>query len=487
MSALSEYLSELVESRNINLNQLSKMTGISRATLHHYVHGKRQILKRQHLDIIIDALQISPNQKEKLDEAYQIECIGEHLFYQRKHVKEFFSSLENIRGAGPDKKKIEADISIEDNPCQFSRTILTKEELINTAFQILLRAYITGQDIWIYMDPRSEILQETLLSPVFSGYSSSVIHVFRLFSGSSSKREESLNNFSIIDRLFKYSTQITNYIPLYFYETNQDAETMYPLTEFIVTDDCVLQLATGGDFAILLTEKDARSLYKKIFERMSDRSRRFGGKFTEIFEIVHSYEKAFSDSERMGENPIYTFSGDICINEFWTPDTVKQYVKMNTPEEKELMKEIIDYSRNYKKIIGKGRHVSILVKQYLEAFIRTGVLNRLPGEYMADAFSVEDRKNIVNQMVRRLREDDNSYVLVDRKEFPIRHGWEGFAQKDMVALQNTNEEGSYFFPVYERSFSYAIYDFLESLSGEKGSLKGEDAVKLITEWKNAYL
>ena len=74
-------------------------------------------------DAIIDSLQISPNQKEKVDEAYKIECIGEHLFYQRKHVREFFSSLENIRGAGMDKKQIEADISIGDNPSQFSRTI----------------------------------------------------------------------------------------------------------------------------------------------------------------------------------------------------------------------------------------------------------------------------------------------------------------------------------------------------------------------------
>ena len=56
MSVLSELLEELLETKSININQLSKMSGISRATLHHYVPGRRPVQKQEHIDAIASAL-----------------------------------------------------------------------------------------------------------------------------------------------------------------------------------------------------------------------------------------------------------------------------------------------------------------------------------------------------------------------------------------------------------------------------------------------
>ena len=82
MSVFSDLLEEILTEKDIRISQLAKATGISRATLHHYVYGQRPIQKKEHFDAIVGALTLSPGQMESMREAYQIELIGEPLYRQ---------------------------------------------------------------------------------------------------------------------------------------------------------------------------------------------------------------------------------------------------------------------------------------------------------------------------------------------------------------------------------------------------------------------
>ena len=143
MSVFSGLLEEILTEKDIKISQLAKMTGISRATLHHYVHGQRPIQKKEHFDAIANSLTLSPSQMESMREAFQIELIGETLYKQRRQIFQFFRSLGTIQ-----EKSMTDDFHLE-VPTNDGNEVHRSEVTLIAYSQSLREAF--RRQKWIYL------------------------------------------------------------------------------------------------------------------------------------------------------------------------------------------------------------------------------------------------------------------------------------------------------------------------------------------------
>ena len=172
MSVFSELLEEILTEKDIKISQLAKMTGISRATLHHYVHGQRPIQKKEHFDAIANSLTLSPSQMESMREAFQIELIGETLYKQRRQIFQFFRSLGTIQ-----EKSMTDDFHLEvhtndGNEVHRSEVIAERNKVSLAIFNILKAASGCQDAVMLYADPLSPSLMAVMNAPSLSSNAS---------------------------------------------------------------------------------------------------------------------------------------------------------------------------------------------------------------------------------------------------------------------------------------------------------------------------
>ncbi len=100
MSVLSETLTYFVNQRDRNIPELAIRCKIDRATLYQYLKGKRSFRNIAQLERIISELHLTPDERMKVMEAYEIEQIGLLNYNRRRKVKEILRSLLTVDEEG---------------------------------------------------------------------------------------------------------------------------------------------------------------------------------------------------------------------------------------------------------------------------------------------------------------------------------------------------------------------------------------------------
>ena len=190
MSVFSELLEEILTEKDIKISQLAKMTGISRATLHHYVHGQRPIQKKEHFDAT--------------------------LYKQRRQIFQFFRSLGTIQ-----EKSMTDDFHLEvhtndGNEVPRSEVIAERNKVSLAIFNILKAASGCQDAVMLYADPLSPSLMAVMNAPSLSSNASDFSHIFKL-EVATNRRDN--RNIETIEAVMKYATIIQKYRPLYYYES----------------------------------------------------------------------------------------------------------------------------------------------------------------------------------------------------------------------------------------------------------------------------
>ena len=91
MSMFSEKLTQYANLKNVKLYGVAVNCGLDRSTVYKFLRGTRE---PKSLEIVIQlakALQLDPTQTDELLEAYKVTKMGDHNYYRRKKVAEFFN------------------------------------------------------------------------------------------------------------------------------------------------------------------------------------------------------------------------------------------------------------------------------------------------------------------------------------------------------------------------------------------------------------
>ncbi len=93
MSILSERLKYFVEQKGYSIADLAGRSGIERATLYQYLKGSRPLKNHVHLETLMAELQLTPDERQEVLEAYEITQIGQVQYNRRCKVREILNSL----------------------------------------------------------------------------------------------------------------------------------------------------------------------------------------------------------------------------------------------------------------------------------------------------------------------------------------------------------------------------------------------------------
>ena len=103
MSILSECLDYFVKKKEQNIAELAKKCRVDRSTMYQYIRGKRPLQNQELLETILAELRLTPEERSKAMQAFEVTHVGEEKYYRRKKVKELFASLLTLEESGARK------------------------------------------------------------------------------------------------------------------------------------------------------------------------------------------------------------------------------------------------------------------------------------------------------------------------------------------------------------------------------------------------
>jgi transcriptional regulator with XRE-family HTH domain len=100
VSLFGEQLQTFIKSHEINIRSLTQKAGIERTAVHRIMTGER-VPSEEYVSKLLDALPLSPAERQQFEESYHISQIGELKYRQRQQVKELIEAVAHIEnGAG---------------------------------------------------------------------------------------------------------------------------------------------------------------------------------------------------------------------------------------------------------------------------------------------------------------------------------------------------------------------------------------------------
>lgn len=490
MSKLSETLSSLIENKYSQLadrnpkesavGYFSKKCDIDRPTLRKYLNGKRNLVNKKHLNNILDALQLTPQELQEVMQAYEITQIGDTIYNQRQEVRQILSTLSDV----PATLNISKTELTKFHYPNHIHTLDGEFEIKQALFSLIQIAYENDSDLQILLQPEQDVLFSALLSAksIASQASLTIQHIICLENNVTDGRIENLKRMK---KILEFGIICPNYRPLYYY--GSASEHFNPISTFpglVVCNHAVLQLSADEKKAILSTDPELISFFQRHFTQLTTHCNPL---------MVHNYNYLF-DSEWQdhyisnNSQVVYEICSGICSMPFLDRQLLQTYVNPNLPNYQEFVDTYAQYSQVLYEQKRQNHMMLFINPYYMINFIQTGNLYEYP-EYIIDRpLSVPDRIKIIKRILQACKEGWYDIHLVDEKHFPIQSYW-GVSVKQYVGvlLQHVFNNSISVFYFSEIGIVEAFSDYFEALSSASYTTDCENSILQIQAWVNAYL
>lgn len=481
MKKLSEKLTDYLDKRNITPAQLAKMCGIDRSTIFQYVHGKRSLKIQEHLIQIMEKLSLTLTEKDDLLKTYQMELIGYDLYFQREKIDWFIRALPSLSDTTNFSVKInEEQISLL--PSFHPGTITNRLELYQTMLTLLYAANKDSSEVKILMQPKDDSLLNLLLQPVFANSEIKITHILCLDTYSNSK---TIDNISSIKTILRYFLLMQHYRPLYFYghaEERFGTSNVFPY--LFLTDFGALQISSDESTAILHTDQCTIQMLKKIFANIEVKCNKLGDIYSGLTGEV-SWYTTFLEHANYEES--FEMCSGLCSTQFWDRRLIETYINPMLPNIHELTTQFVSYCQNLLHFKQAGDVTVLMNPSNVLDFIKTGVFKEYPSIFFSKALLKEDRKIIIDRVLKACADGWYHIRFIDESFFPLQYRWEIISHYDTILIQHFRQEQFRTLLIDEHSFVDAVYDYLEALSNGQHSISEKESTDMLKSWSEQYL
>lgn len=280
MSILSERLKYFVEQKGYSIADLAGRSGIERATLYQYLKGSRPLKNHVHLETLMAELQLTPDERQEVLEAYEITQIGQVQYNRRCKVREILNSLLTIEEKTSVVPKLEQEMYLR--TAEGQRLIQGELEINRLVSNIIYENVIRGGELRLLTQPDNDLLMESLLLLCDDNIQTKVTQIICLEAGGG---RDGCRNLENIRRILRYGVGIRHYEPRYYY--GRPAEhygVMNVMPYLVVTDRCAVQISSDWKAAILHSEPAVVTYFRHFFEDTSDN----GGVHTNSSLVYHA-------------------------------------------------------------------------------------------------------------------------------------------------------------------------------------------------------
>ncbi len=462
----SDKLSLFMKQRNMRIVDLAKMVDIKRPNVYKIVKGTRSLADKSYVKQFADALQLTSEETNELYTAYEIDKVGDYVYYRRKKIEEILN--KSLYWEVNDTFTIDnpiIDLKINDH--QYYHGEHSINSILSQIFTI--EAKNEAACIKIYCQPDNNYLMNLIqflgnLNPKFS-----VIHVFGL-DNSIAQTQKEYYNLDYLLNLCPIIVGSLNYSPYYYRTSIPFTSHNSFFSNVIITSEYVLLLTNDYKDAMLYNDKEVIRIYENLFSQYLKDAQ----PLIQSMDFISYSSDLYYKQELIYTTPCptYVFTLDEMSlvernihDDFYQKDQFVQYYY-----------SIIQTQQKYLKN-NQGNTYYYFTLQGLEYFCKTGYFHDLP-QSLVDPLTAEETLEIT----RRWRDFVAEYpyvVMLDMPAFPANSTLTITFDNNHLLFTCINAKG---IPVSvklnESSIYTAFYDYFHDMI-ENHSISKEESVKII--------
>ncbi|MCI8949103.1 MAG: helix-turn-helix transcriptional regulator [Lachnospiraceae bacterium] len=488
MSVLSKSLENFIRQKKLSIADLAKRCQIDRSTMYQYVHGKRSLQNRELLENILAELRLTPEERFRVMESFEITQIGEERYYRRQKIKEIFESLltleENSPKTLPKQQEVTGYVQAIQAISQISGSRLISGELkVQKVIKCIIKdAAERGSRICLFLQPENYFAHA--MSVVYEyPENCRITHIICL---NANPDPMECDNLEIIKRVIRSGIAIRDYQPFYYYgNPSEHYGMMNMMPYFIMVDDCAMQIAIDGKAVILHKDKEVNQYFQETFGKML---RRCHPLMKSTLGLEKRVAWGMDELKRTHYNNTIEMSSGLCSLQFWNPELIKKYLPPAIPDYENLLKGIAHYASGLYQAKKKGQIKILMNPCFVLAFIKTGVIKEYPSIYFQAPLVPEDRKYILKQIFQAMEEGWYHIYFMEESIFPLDYRWEAVVQPHKsLYMQYCIDDQFRIFEFEIPEAVDAVSDYLESLI-QSDSVMDEDTSRgLMRRWIEEYL
>lgn len=473
MSIFSQLLSEYMKQKKIQTYRLAQYCGYDRGNMYKIINGKRNPPGKEFVEKVAGYMHLTPLEKTKLYEAYQISIVGYDIYYRRKAVLEFLTEVDAGRELDFALQPIRAEQGFEMEDKTFM--LLEGRHAVRSALMYMTadETHQSEGHIRMLLQPETDFLASILAMCSNSGIQTRVDHIFCLDDTNKATGKDKNYNLTCLKNILPLYHYNYEYQTWYYYGYIPGQNQMFALFPYVVL--------TSG-YACILTADLKKGYFTKEPEMLK--------MLSEIFENCHSHasrlasladsanhaaeQMAFLSATFSERSTGYSLQMEPCFMPVLTKETLQKYVRKDLPGREIFLVQLQDYTRQ----LAKQKMIYICSMEGILRFLQNGRIPEIP-DGLYEIPSVSDRIQIVKALLAperatRLRILKNSigntetpvYLYITPKTGTLRLP---LATDQMVNLQ-----------IQETGMLEAFYDFCENLD-EEMFYSFEEAEQIVEE------
>lgn len=424
MLLFSEYLRELLQTKQMTISALARAIGVERSALSKVLAGQR-VLPYDVLEEVAYHLRLTPGEAQRLRGYYDAQFEKEGIRRSREMVSRLFRSMAEMDFAAPAFEETRLLVDLE--TYAGGRSIFSGASNVQPLLRMVLAEELARADarLELTVPPTDTFLGEELQRRYRYGDINAEVTQIIAFDALGTAEEINLHNLACFCQVLPLCLlSKRHYHPYYYYDNSVTARYTDPFPYFLVTHSSVVCLSEDGNQAMLLRENDQVEGFHLHFQSLLARGYSLIQYTADPVEILASYDAA---TDREG---FYMIMDQPCFGRFYDEAMIGQYLRRELP----FYERLREVARQRFGHLRQVKHFYTLFSESgLARFVRTGSLDDFPIAFVAP-FPPATRRRLMEAMARRVRVGDLSARIIAPRMFP-----------DYLSMTTSEQSGVGFF------------------------------------------
>ena len=276
MSIFSQLLSEYMKQKKIQTYRLAQYCGYDRGNMYKIINGKRNPPGKEFVEKVAGYMHLTPLEKTKLYEAYQISIVGYDIYYRRKAVLEFLTEVDAGRELDFALQPIRAEQGFEMEDKTFM--LLEGRHAVRSALMYMTadETHQSEGHIRMLLQPETDFLASILAMCSNSGIQTRVDHIFCLDDTNKATGKDKNYNLTCLKNILPLYHYNYEYQTWYYYGYIPGQNQMFALFPYMVLTSgyaCILTADLKKGY--LTKEPEMLKMLSEIFENCHSHASRF--------------------------------------------------------------------------------------------------------------------------------------------------------------------------------------------------------------------
>lgn len=384
MSKFSDLLNTYIEERRVKIYPLAQYCKIDRSAVYRFINGTRIPSEQSVVQQMADYLKLTPQQKARFYEAWEIANIGESLWYQRKAAEHFLLNFPKTDAVLPEQPWNSSENFL---PTTKTAVLLKSKEEIRTSLEtMLIRESVSAKpQLMLLLQPEHMDFADLLLGDPHSK-NFNICNIVCLNNHNPAAAQNiSSYNIECLEKMMSLYIRRKNFCSQYYYDDiTMHFHSVSLMPCMILTGSSAITCSADLSFGIAHTDPAVVAMLQNVFQKYKAFSHPLTDKTnwnTQEFEIQLRHFSS-RDSILFGPEPY------ICS--WLTSEILQKYLSEDSMQNKEILSAFSSYLSAWKNYAETSEIVWYTTRSNLEYFMATGHIASLP-EGLMRPLSCHDR------------------------------------------------------------------------------------------------